>query len=61
MKKPKIFKDKMWGVYSKWGMHRTFQYKKDAEDFVNRFQSHNMDIVYSIVKGTFNYSFPSHE
>ena len=56
-KKPKIFKDKMWGVYSKWGMHQAFQYKADAEAFVEKFQSHNMDIYYSIIKGQFIYSF----
>jgi hypothetical protein len=52
MKKPKIFKDKMWGVYSKWGMHRAFQYKNDALAFVAKWDCHNMDIYYSIVKGT---------
>jgi len=58
MKKPKVFKYKMWGVMSKWGMYRAFQYKSDAVAFVEKFQNHNMDIYYTVVKGVFMYSFP---
>lgn len=56
-KKAKVFKDTMYGVYSKWGMYRAFQYKEDAQNFIDKFNSHNMDIVYYQVKGKFVYSF----